>query len=68
MVAALIHLRAERMHRGAFAGVEHAHLNQRIIRGKPHLAAHGVDFPHEMALSRAADGRITGHEPHRVEI
>ena len=68
VIAALVHLRAQRVHRAALAGVEHAHLDQRIVRGKAHLAAHGVELAYEVPLARAADSRVARHQAHGVEV
>ena len=61
VIAALVHLRARGIDRGAFAGIEHAHLNKFIVRRKPHFPAKGVYLPHELAFGRAAYGGIACH-------
>ena len=48
--------------RQAFAGVEHARLDERIVDGAAHFAAERVNFAHQMSLTRAADGGVAGHE------
>ena len=68
MVAALVHLRAERMHGRAFSRVEHAHLDELRIRSEAHLAAERINFTHEVPFGGAADGRVTGHERHGIEV
>ena len=62
VIAALVHLCARGINRGAFAGIEHAHLNKFIVRRKPHLPAKGVYLPHELAFGRAAYGGIACHK------
>ena len=68
MIAALVHLCAQAVYRGTFARVQHPHLDERIVRGKPHFAAHSVDLTHKMPLAGAADGGVAGHEADRVEV
>src|SRR5690606_19175243 len=43
---------------------EHAQLHAGGVRVDPHLAAEGVDLPHEVTLCRAADGRVARHHRH----
>ena len=59
---------AERMDRRAFAPVQHPVLDAGRICCQTHLATQRIQFPHQMALSRAADGRIAGHITHCVQI
>ena len=56
------------MHGGAFAGVEHARLDERIVDGAAHFAAERVNFAHQMSLTRAADGGVAGHEGDGIQI
>lgn len=67
VVGVFVRLGAERVHRGALAAVQHAHLDGRGVRGDAHDAAERVDLPHEMALARAADGGVAGHHGHIVQ-
>ena len=62
LVHLLIGLGPEGIDGRSFAGVEHAHLEARLIRIDTHFTAQGVDFPDEMALPRPADSGIAGHE------
>ena len=55
------------MHRRALAEVQHTVLNAGLVRGLGHFAAQRVQLPHQMTLSRAADGRVAGHISHRVQ-
>ena len=53
---------------GALAPVQHPVLNAGLVRRLGHLAAQSVQLTHQMALSRAADGRVAGHVAHRIQI
>ena len=55
-------------HRRALAPVERAVLDAGRVGGPGHLAAQGVQLPHQVALAGAADGGIAGHVAHRVQI
>ena len=48
-------------HRGALTRVQGAKLNAGSISGQGHHAAQGIDFPHQVGFSDAADGRVAGH-------
>lgn len=63
-----VRLRPERVYRRAFAEVQHPVLDAGGVRGPGHLSAEGVQLPDEVALARAAYGRVAGHVPHRVEV
>ena len=45
----------------ALAGVETAELDRGGVDVLRHLAAEGVDLPHQVALGQAADRRVAGH-------
>ena len=53
---------------GAFAPVQHPVLDAGLVCGLGHFAAQRVQLPHQMTLSRAADGRVAGHVAHCVQI
>ena len=53
---------------GAFALIQHPVLDAAVIRRHTHLAAQGVQLPHQMALAGAADGGVAGHIAHGVQI
>ena len=61
-------LRPEGPHRRALAPVEQPVLDARPVGGPCHLSPQGVQLPHQVALARAADGRVTRHVAHRVQI
>lgn len=61
-------LRAQGVHRRPFAEVQHPVLDAGFVRRAGHLAPQGVQLPHEVALARAAYGRVAGHVAHRVEV
>ena len=67
LIPAAVGLRPQGVYRGAFAAVEHPILDARLIGRAPHFAPQRVQFAHQMAFPRAADGRIAGHIPHRVK-
>jgi hypothetical protein len=48
-------------HRRAFAAVEEAELDSGLVGNAAHDTVEGIDLTHEMALAKAADGRIAGH-------
>ena len=52
----------------ALAPVEHAVLDAGLVGRTAHLAPQGVQLPHQVALARAADGRVAGHIAHRVQV
>ena len=68
LVAAPVGLGAQRVYCRALAEVEHAVLDAGFVCRLCHLSAEGVQFPHQMALARAADGGVAGHVAHAVEI
>ena len=68
VIAALVHLGPKGVDRGALARVQHAHLDQSIVGGQPHLAPHGVQLPDQMPFSGAADGGVAGHHADAVQI
>ena len=68
VVAALVHLRPQRMHGRTFSGIEHAHLNQRIIGGETHFSAERIELTNEMSLARSADRGVAGHHADAVKI
>ena len=61
-----VDLRAGRVDRRPLAEVQHAGLDEVPVRGPGHLSAEGVDLPDQVALGRAADGRVAGHVAHPV--
>ena len=68
LIPAAVSLGPQGMDRRAFAPVEHPVLNAAMVRRNTHLAAQGIQLPHQMSLARAADGRVTGHIAHGVQI
>ncbi len=68
LIAPPVGLRPERPHRRALAPVEHPVLDAGLVRRPAHLAAEGVQLPHQLALARTADGGVAGHVAHRVQI
>ena len=68
LVAPPVRLRAQGVHRRPFAEVQHPVLDAGFVRRAGHLAPQGVQLPHEVALARAAYGRVAGHVAHRVEV
>jgi len=64
----LISLRPERLHRKAFAGVQHPHLYESTVDVARHLAAERIDLAHKVAFCRAADGGVAGHQGYIIEI
>ena len=68
VVPTLVHLRPQGVYRRALAGVQHAHLNVVFIGCDAHLAAHGVDLPHKVALGGAAYRGVARHQRNGIEI
>ena len=67
MVAFAVGLHAQAVHGGAFAPVEHAALQVGGVGGQAHQPAHRVDLAHQVALGRAADGRVARHVADKVQ-
>ena len=63
-----VRLGPEAVDGGTLAPVQKAVLDAGPVGGLPHLAPQGVQFPDQMALPGAADGRVAGHVPHRIQI
>ena len=63
-----VSLRAQGVHRRAFATVEHAVLDTGRVGRARHLTAQRVDLAHQMPLRRAADRRIARHVADRIQI
>ena len=55
-------------HRRALATAQHTVLDRRCVRNAAHLAPQNVQLPYQLALARAADGRVAGHVAHAVQI
>ena len=68
LVAHPVGLGAGGAHRRALAGVEHAELDTAFIGGAGHGPAEGVDFPHQVALADATDGRVAAHLAQSLDI
>ena len=68
LVGHFVRLRAQGIHGRAFAGVQHARLDERIVDGAAHFAAQRVQLAHQVPLAGAADGGIAGHHGHAVQI
>ena len=68
VIAVLVRLRAQRLHRGALALVEHAVLQRCFVGIDAHFPAQRVDLAHQMPLRRAADGGVAGHKADAVKI
>ena len=63
-----VSLCAQRMHRWAFAAVEHAVLDTSGVRCPRHLAAQCIDLTHQMPLCRTANSRIARHIADSIQI
>jgi hypothetical protein len=50
----------------AFAPVEQPKLDASLIRHTRHNAIHRVDLSYQVALSKAANGRIARHDPDAI--
>ena len=68
LVEPLVHLRAERLDSGAFAGVEHADVGVGGVGRERLLTAERVDLAHEVTLRRPADAAVAGHVGDGVDI
>ena len=51
-----------------FTGIQYSEVNPCFISGFRHEAAHGINFPHEMTLAYATDGRVARHLAKRFDI
>ncbi len=67
-VKAAVGLGAGSAHRRAFAGVERAELDARLVDGEGHDTAEGVDFFDQMPLADTTDGWIAGHLADGIEV
>jgi hypothetical protein len=56
------------MDSGAFSGVEHAGLNERIICRQTHLTAQRIHLADQVSLAGSANGGVAGHEGNTVQI
>jgi hypothetical protein len=45
----------------ALAPIEHPELYARLVCSQPHQSTHGVDFAHQVAFAKPANGGIAGH-------
>ena len=52
----------------AFARIEDAKLNPRVIGSRRHYAAESIYFLNQMPFSNPSNGRIAGHLPERIDI
>ncbi len=68
LIRFFIRLRPRRPYRRALRPVQHFKVNAGRIRGNRHLAAKGVDLPHNMALCKSADCGIAAHLANRINI
>ena len=68
LIRLLIALRARCPHARAALCVQHAELQPRHIRRLAHLAAERINFPRQMPLRQAADGRVARHLPDGVQV
>ena len=59
---------SERVTRRAFATVEQPGLDAGGVGGNAHLSSQGVQLPHQVAFSCAADGGVAGHISHGVQV
>ena len=68
VVAALVGLGAQAVHGRTLGAVEHAALQERAVDAKPHLPAQRVHLTYKVALARAADGGVAGHQGHASQV
>ena len=54
-------LRPRPAHGRAFAAVQNAKLDAALVGDAAHEAVQSIDFPDQMALAQAADGRVAAH-------
>ena len=52
----------------ALAGIEHPDLDEGAVDGAGHLAAEGIELADDVALGRAADRGVAGHQRDGVEV
>jgi len=67
-VEPLVALRPPRLHGRPLAEVEPAYLDEVAIHGAGHLAAQGVDLPHQVALAWATHGWVAAHLGDEVQV
>jgi hypothetical protein len=68
LVQHAVGLGARGAHRRALAGIEDAELDAGLVGGRSHGAAEGIDFLDQMPLADAANGRVAGHRPQRLDV
>ena len=67
-VSTAVNLRAQGVHGRTFAEIEDTALQRVAVSRFAHLAAEGVNLPHEMAFGRAADRGIARHIADPVKV
>ena len=68
VVAALVGLGAQAVHGRTLGAVEHAALQKGAVDAKPHLPAQRVHLTHKVALARAANSGVAGHQGHASQV
>ena len=68
LIAPPVGLGPQRVHRRAFAQVEHPVLDTGLVRRPGHFTPQRVQLPYQVAFARAADGGVAGHVAHAVKV
>jgi len=66
-IKATVRLRPRAPNCRALSAIKHTELDPCAICNPAHQAVQGVNLPDQMSLSQAANSRITGHCPERIE-
>ena len=61
-------LNSRPLHGAALGAVQHAIMDRSGICGTADQAIERIDFTHQMAFAKPADGRIAAHRPDRIKI
>jgi len=67
-VKLLVGLGAKCLNRRSLACVQHPDLDEGAVNVSGHLAAYGVDLPHQMPFGRATDRGVARHKGHIIQV
>ena len=68
LVQDAIRLAAGGAHGGAFAGVEGAEVDARLVRGMGHKPPQGIHFLDQVAFADTTDGRVAAHGAQGIDV
>ena len=68
VILCFVRLCPKGMHRRSFGSIQHLALKEGFVDVQSHLAAQRIDFTHQMAFARSADGRVARHHGHGFQV